>query len=192
MADGARPFAEPSTAPGAPALPAPRRFTRAEFDAMAEAGVFGEGERAELLGGVVYSMPGEGFPHADAVDQLADALSSVMPSGFALRVRTRLDLPEDGEVYPDILVQQAGVLGAQRGPATVPLIVEVSISSLTYDLTIKGERYANAGFPEFWVLEPAARRAGCIATPWPRGGGARCSKLGGKRPSPRCSRRAGP
>jgi Uma2 family endonuclease len=40
-----------------------------------------------------------------------------------------------------------------RGP-TVDLVVEVSDSSLGYDLGIKSRLYASFGVREFWVIDP--------------------------------------
>ena len=50
MADDARP-----TAPDALPL---RRFTRTEFDDMVARGMFREGERVELVGGIITSSDG--------------------------------------------------------------------------------------------------------------------------------------
>lgn len=135
-----------------------KRFSRAAFDSMAASGLFREGERVELIGGIVTSMMGEGFPHAGAVDFLADALAAILPEGLRVRVRTRLDIDEDTEVYPDILVEAAGTMPADRSAANVRLLVEVSDSSLAADRKVKAALYAAAGFPEYWVLDIKSRR----------------------------------
>ncbi|MDZ4760511.1 MAG: Uma2 family endonuclease [Alphaproteobacteria bacterium] len=136
----------------------PRRFSRAEFDTMVGSGLFREGEKVELIEGVVASMMGEGFPHADAVDFLADALTLVCPVGLKVRVRTRLDIGDDSEVYPDILVEVAGTKAADRSPASVHLLVEVSDTTLAADRNVKAARYASEGFREYWVLDLNARK----------------------------------
>jgi hypothetical protein len=157
MADDARPAAPD-------ALPL-RRFTRAEFDDMVARGMFKEGERVELIGGVITSMMGEGFPHVNAVDKLADALTGILPEGLAVRVRTRLDLLEDTEVYPDILVETKGIRPEDRSSANVHLLVEVSDSSLAADRKVKAAQYAEAGFREYWVLGLKARRLWVYRSP---------------------------
>ncbi len=81
--------------------PASRRFTRAEFDAMIAMGLFPEGERVELIGGEIITMTGEGPLHVDGTDLLFDALQAIVPPGVVARSRTRLDLPDETEVYPD-------------------------------------------------------------------------------------------
>lgn len=144
--------------PAAPdALPL-RRFTRVEFDGMVASGMFREGEKVELIGGIITSMMGEGWPHVDAVDRLADALSAVVPPGMIVRVRTRLDIGEDTEVYPDILVEAKGIAARDRSAANVHLLVEVSDSSLAADRKVKAAEYAAAGFREYWVVGIKARR----------------------------------
>jgi Uma2 family endonuclease len=150
MADDARP-ATPD------ALPL-RRFTRAEFDDMIARGMFKEGERVELIGGIITSMMGEGYPHVNAVDRLADVLSEILPPNFAVRVRTRLDVLEDTEVYPDILIETKNTRSEDRSSSNVHLLVEVSDSSLAADRKVKAAEYAAGGFREYWVLGLKARR----------------------------------
>jgi hypothetical protein len=150
MADDARPAAPD-------ALPL-RRFTRAEFDDMVARGMFKESERVELIGGIITSMMGEGYPHVNAVDRLAAALSRICPEGLIVRVRTRLDVLDDTEVYPDILVEDDGIDARDRSPSNVHLLVEVSDSSLAADRKVKAAEYAEAGFREYWVLGLKARR----------------------------------
>lgn len=150
MADDARP-----TTPDALPL---RRFTRAEFDSMIERGMFKEGERVELIGGIITSMMGEGWPHVDAVDRLADALSEITSPELAVRVRTRLDLSEDTELYPDIMVAVKNTPPQERSSANVRLLVEVSDSSLAADRKVKAGEYAAAGFGEYWVVGLKGRR----------------------------------
>jgi hypothetical protein len=142
---------------GVAALPL-KRFSRAEFDQLVAAGMFRECERVELIGGIITSMMGEGFPHADAVDELARALAAICPPHLEVRVRTRLDVGDDSETYPDLLVQVLGTKAAARSPANVVLLAEVSDSSLAHDRKVKAAIYADAGFAEYWVLDLKARR----------------------------------
>ena len=101
---------------------------------------------------------GEGYPHVNAVDRLADALFGILPPDLAVRVRTRLDVLEDSEVYPDILVELKNIRPEDRSPENVYLLVEVSDSSLATDRKIKAATYAEAGFREYWVLGLKPRR----------------------------------
>jgi Uma2 family endonuclease len=50
-------------------------------------------------------------------------------------------------------------------PSDISLLVEISDTTLTYDLTIKASLYARAGIVEYWVLDVAGRRLLCHRTP---------------------------
>jgi Uma2 family endonuclease len=47
---------------------------------------------------------------------------------------------------------------ANPGPKDLHLVVEVSDTSLNFDLTTKAVLYARAGIPEYWVLDVSGRR----------------------------------
>lgn len=158
----ARPKPEPDAA-------RPRRFSRAEFQAMIAAGIIPEGSRVELVGGEIIEMAGEGYSHEDGVTLLAAALEPLAGAARQVLMRARLDVDEKSETYPDILVQQRGVLVRDRSPSNVVLIVEVAVSSLRFDRDAKGPRYAAAGFAEFWIYEPALRRLWVHREPKPDG-----------------------
>jgi Uma2 family endonuclease len=49
-------------------------------------------------------------------------------------------------------------LDANPRPADLRLVVEISGSTLGFDLTTKAELYARAGIVEYWVVDVAARR----------------------------------
>lgn len=140
------------------AEPTPPRFTRAQFDEMVTAGFFSEGERVELFEGEVISMMGEGNAHADAVNLLAKALRGVAAESIDVFERTRLDLPDGTEVYPDVLVCLAGTRTKNLNPQTVKLVIETSDSSLSFDRKRKGPRYAASGFQEYWIFDVRSRR----------------------------------
>jgi len=57
----------------------------------------------------------------------------------------------------------------QAHPERALLVVEVAVSSLRIDLGEKARRYAAAGFPEYWVIEPIARRVHVHTDPRPDG-----------------------
>jgi len=47
---------------------------------------------------------------------------------------------------------------ANPRPSDLRLVVEISDSTLGFDLTTKAELYARAGIVEYWVIDVAARR----------------------------------
>jgi Uma2 family endonuclease len=78
---------------------------------------------------------------------------------------TSIDVsPEDNprsEPEPDLIVlnrPSREIRNSNPGPADIRLIVEISDSTLGFDLTRKAALYARAGIPEYWVLDVASRR----------------------------------
>lgn len=166
MADDLRPF-PPAASLAEPRL---RRFSRAEFDAMVAAGVIAEGSRVELIGGEIIAMPGEGFAHADAATFFAGALWRTLGGAADVVMNTRLDVDDDTEAYPDLMVVQAGTPTRARNAETVLLLIEIAHSSLRHDRDHKGPRYAAAGFREYWIYEAEAGRLWVHRDPAPDGG----------------------
>jgi Uma2 family endonuclease len=72
--------------------------------------------------------------------------------------------PEDNptnEPEPDLVVltkPSREFRDANPRPADLRLVVEISDSTLGFDLTTKAELYARAGIVEYWVVDVAARR----------------------------------
>jgi Uma2 family endonuclease len=72
--------------------------------------------------------------------------------------------PEDNptnEPEPDLIVltkPSHEFRNANPRPADLRLVVEISGSTLGFDLTSKAELYARAGIVEYWVVDIAARR----------------------------------
>lgn len=172
MADDVRPLAAPHPAPThpPPAVPRPRRFSGAEFDALVKAGIIAEGSRVELIGGGIIEMSSKGFPHADAATYFAGALWRAYGGAYDVVMTSRLDVNADTQAYPDIMVVQAGTRTRERGPDTVPLLIEIASRSIRYDRDHKGPHYAAAGFREYWIYEPEAGRLWVHRDPAPDGG----------------------
>jgi Uma2 family endonuclease len=131
----------------------PHLWTREEYDRMIEAGVFAPDERLELVEGEILQMVPQGSFHATAVRLVEDALRRAFGAGFEVRTQLPLALDPYSEPEPDIAV----VPGYARDyrdahPSTALLIVEVSDSTLDFDLRRKSSLYARAGIPDFWIV----------------------------------------
>jgi Uma2 family endonuclease len=146
-----------SHGPSLRALPL-RNFSRLEYDKMIDAGVFGEGEHVELVGGAIVEMSPEGPHHAGTIDLIAEILRRTFGPGFTIRVQHPLVIDPDGEPEPDLAV----VAGEPRAhldahPRSAALVVEVAESSLAYDRREKALLYARAAIPEYWIVNLAER-----------------------------------
>lgn len=145
-----------------------------QYERMDEAGVFDSVfGRVELIEGKVIHMAPASLDHAEvsanAAFVLKNALRELSPTsvlkvlvGATLRIG-RYSAPE-----PDVLVAQAGD-GKYAKAEGAALVVEVSISTLANDLSVKSRLYAEAGVPEYWVAEPETRRLTVFRAPRPDG-----------------------
>jgi Uma2 family endonuclease len=124
---------------------------------MVEAGVFGPGDRLELLEGEIIDRAPQKSRQATAVTLMADALRSAFGSGVTVRVQLPFALDDDSEPEPDVAV----VPGLPRDyrdahPDRALLLCEVSDTTLAYDRGHKLRAYARAAVPEYWILDLAA------------------------------------
>lgn len=130
-----------------------RLFTADEFERMAEAGIFDENERIELIDGQIIEMSPVGPGHT--------AANSCLSKLFVLGVGDRAVVWIQGGArvalrsvpQPDLaLLRPRSYRLANPTPEDILLIVEVADSSLRYDRIRKARLYAAAGIPEYWVV----------------------------------------
>ncbi|MBI3140458.1 MAG: Uma2 family endonuclease [Rhodocyclales bacterium] len=134
----------------------PHRFSRAEYDQMVEAGIFGPEDKIELLDGEIIDLAPQKSRHATAVTIIAQMLGQAFGPGFTVRTQLPLCLDDRSEPEPDIAVVPGGPRDYRDAhPSTALLIVEVAESTLAYDRGRKLAAYARNGIPEYWILNVA-------------------------------------
>jgi Uma2 family endonuclease len=133
---------------------AQRRFTVEEYHRMSESGILGPDERVELVRGVVRRMSPKNRAHVIAADAVVCQLRDALRGKASVLQEAPLVVGEiESEPEPDVLVCSNPDRAAYGTPRTRPLlIVEVAHSSLEYDLGEKAALYAEAGVPEYWVV----------------------------------------
>ena len=159
----------PALAPHAPPPAPPRRhaWTADEFHAVNATGVWA-GRRPVLLRGVIWEQGPMNPPHATGVELVMDALHAAFGSGWRFRCQLPLVLGLDTDPMPDAAVVAGGPRDfAAVHPTTATLVVEVSDTTLTQDLTMKAELYAEAGVADYWVLDLVARVLHVLHDPRP-------------------------
>ena len=131
-----------------------RRFTVAEYHRMAESGILQPNERVELIRGVVRRMSPKNRAHVVAATRLYQRLVHSLAGRAAVFKEDPLKLVRlDSEPEPDIVVTSSPDIDAYGTEGSKPLlVVEVAESSLRYDLNVKADLYAEAGVPEYWVV----------------------------------------
>ena len=157
-----------SAAPPTVQTPTRRRFTVAEYYAMAEAGIFSPEERVELLDGDVILMAAVLDWHAFVVDWLNENFVLSLQGRAQVRIQNPTRLNEYSEPEPDVMLLRRRddfYRSGHPAPADVLLLIEVSDSSLSFDRNQKLPRYARAGIPEVWIVNRSDRRIEAHADP---------------------------
>jgi Uma2 family endonuclease len=136
------------------------RFTVDQYEQMGRTGVFGPDDRVELLDGQIVRMSPIGPTHASIVDRLTQLLVTRLGQRFIVRVQNPVRLPPHSEPEPDLAVllpRDDFYRTRHPGPGDVPLVIEVSHSSLALDRGIKVPIYAQAGLPQVWLVDVEQR-----------------------------------
>jgi Uma2 family endonuclease len=136
-----------------------RRFTAVEYMRMAEAGILGEDERIELIRGEILTMAPIGPRHCAFVDALNYRLVTALGERAWVRVQGTVWLFADTMPEPDLCVFRRGdrdYRNAHPTPQDMLLVIEVADSSLAYDRGRKAALYAEAGIPDYWVVDATA------------------------------------
>lgn len=144
-----------------------RPLRRAEYERLVDAGVY-EGQRVELLGGVLLTVTPQNEPHADAIRFLTRCVARAVPDEMEVGVQTPLAVDDISLPEPDLSVLE-GARYLDGHPQRALLVIEVADSSLRIDLGEKARRYAAAAIPEYWVVEVPAQRVHVHTGPRPDG-----------------------
>ena len=135
------------------ATPKTRRWTRVEYERLVELGVF-DGERLELLDGVLALRESQGSRHSAAIRAVLDALRTALGHAWQIDSQLPIALDADSEPEPDVVVVPRDPERYRRGHPDRPvLIVEVAETSYRIDHTYKASLYARAGVAEYWVVD---------------------------------------
>lgn len=133
-----------------------RRLTVDEYYDMARTGLIGPDERVELIEGEVVRMPPIGDRHGSAVEELTELLVQAVAGRARVRCQMPVRLNNYSEPQPDFAVMRprTGRNDRAHPSATdVFLIVEISNTTMRYDLDVKVPLYARHGVPEVWVID---------------------------------------
>jgi Uma2 family endonuclease len=133
------------------------KFTLAEFDRMIALGVFDPpyDRRIELIHGELMEIPPSGTMHENVVDLLTSwSVQCVNSEEVRIRVQNSIGLPDLESVpRPDVAWVKAKSYRERRpAAADVHLVIEVADSSLIGDQRVKAGLYAQAGIPEYWIV----------------------------------------
>jgi Uma2 family endonuclease len=131
------------------------RWTVAEIERVAAAGVFSDCDRFELVGGEMVPMSPKGRRHELIRLELSYRWSRMVSESVMVAAEPQFNLEADTCLNPDILIHPRSIATYDlRGRAAL-LVVEVAETSLSFDLTKKSFLYAANDVPEYWVIDAA-------------------------------------
>ena len=136
------------------------KWTLEDYHQMVDAGLL-EGRAVEFLHGEIVEMSPEGAPHAAASSDAGDYLSGLLGGRAQVRQSKPITIPAlASEPEPDLaIVRRLGRGYRQQHPTpeNVFWVIEYAQTSLSKDLDEKKRLYAEAGIPEYWVVNLRAR-----------------------------------
>jgi Uma2 family endonuclease len=136
--------------------PRPHRLTVDEYYRMAEVGLLSPGDRTELIEGEIIDMPPIGPTHASVVVLLTKRLVRMAGDAVEVRAQQPVRFMPRSEPQPDfaLVVAKPGRYRETHPIASdVLLLIEVSDSTLRFDLDVKARLYAKHGVREYWVVD---------------------------------------
>jgi Uma2 family endonuclease len=129
-------------------------FTVDEYYRMADAGIFTEDDRVELIEGEILEMSPIGHRHMVCVDRANDLLTSALRGKVLISVQNPLRLNKYNEPQPDIVVlkwREDYYASKLHTPEDTLLVLEVSDTTVRYDTKVKLPIYAANGISEVWI-----------------------------------------
>jgi Uma2 family endonuclease len=129
-------------------------FTVDEFYRMADAGIFGEDDRLELIEGEIVQMSAINQRHFSCVNRANDVFTSAFKGRAIVSVQSPLRLNNYNEPMPDIVLlkpRRDYYASERHTPKDTFLVVEVSDTTLRYERKTKLPLYAAAGISEVWI-----------------------------------------
>ncbi|MEG3437901.1 Uma2 family endonuclease [Pannus brasiliensis CCIBt3594] len=135
------------------------KWTVEEYHRLIEAGML-DRRRVELIAGEILEMAPESPFHAFVTEGSAKYIQNLL-RGLALIREAHPIALDDSEPEPDLAIvrlprQQYST--RHPGPEEIFWVIEVSRSTLEYDLTDKKRIYARAGIPEYWGIDIESKR----------------------------------
>lgn len=137
-------------------------WTRPECAPLEESGIWAQ-QRLELIDGELISKLGRKRPHTNALAEIQAYLMRVFGARFVNSAAPIDVAPDDNptnEPEPDLIVlaKPSREFTDNPQPAVLHLVVEISDSTLGFDLTTKARLYARAKIVEYWVVDIPGRR----------------------------------
>ena len=131
------------------------RWTNSKFEAMSGLDEF-QDQKFLLIDGELYEMPAPGPHHTRCTQKLTKLFLKSFESAFSVRSQLSMTIGELSNPLPDMCLAVGDddiYSEVHPTPNDVPLLVEVSDTTLRFDLGPKMHLYASAGITDYWVID---------------------------------------
>ncbi len=136
------------------------RWTVADYHHMIATGLLA-GRSVELINGQIVDMAPELPIHRATYRRGVKYLEALLGDQAVVFSAAPVTLPNDGEPEPDISIVQppeSRYDSQHPGPVDIYWLIEVSNSTLVYDLGEKARLYAQHNIQDYWVIDIAAKQ----------------------------------
>ena len=145
-------------------LPGLHRFSLEQYYELGELGLLDR--RTELLEGIITDMEPVSPWHANIGDILLHFFVTRSQGRFRVRVQYPIALGQNSQPRPDLVLYRPGMWRGQHpGAADISLLIEISESTLAFDLGEKLTLYRANGIQEYWVVDFNAKQVHCFIAP---------------------------
>ncbi|MEM9511465.1 MAG: Uma2 family endonuclease [Cyanobacteria bacterium P01_E01_bin.48] len=133
-------------------------WTLADYHQMVVSGLL-DRRRVELGSGNIVEMAPESAFHSDRVDVAANYLRRLLGNRALIREGRPVTIPGASEPEPDIaVVKPQRYRNGHPGPTDIFWLVEISNTTLEFDLGAKARAYAAGSVAEYWVIDAINQR----------------------------------
>ena len=144
------------------------KMTTSLYQSMYEHGILTENDQVELINGEILTRSPSGSRHAACIKKLNALLSRQLSEKAIIGIQDPVKLGEDAMPEPDVVVLRHRAdyyVNEHPGANDIYLAIEVSDTSAEYDRTVKLPIYAEAGIPEYWLIDLNASQIEVYHTP---------------------------
>ena len=128
-----------------------------DYQRMGAAGIFNDKPRVELIDGEIYTTSPITPLHNGHVDKAAKFFTIKLLEKVQIRTQGSIRTDKFSEPEPDITILRFDKDFYSKKQATAEdtlLAIEVAVYTVKRDRTIKKNKYATAGIPEYWIIIP--------------------------------------
>jgi Uma2 family endonuclease len=136
------------------------RWSLNDYRQMIEKGLLAN-RQVELINGQILNMVPELPIHRATNRRGAKYLETLLGDRAVIFSASPITLPDDGEPQPDLCIAippESRYDQRHPQPDDIYWLVEISNSTLAYDLKEKAQLYAEKQIQEYWVLDLAGRQ----------------------------------